>query len=295
MSEPRNHHYVPQFYLRAFATDDGKKKIGTLARSGDFAVWAERSIATLGCERDLYVHMRNGIPVSTETRINTNVEMPISQSETWRKIVSGRSDLLDSSDKPILYSLIRHLEVRTLTFMDTLERLKAQAEHSDNSHRFSDEERFMYALVRDPNLGKMMLNTMSASLDWTKESYHGCGISIIRTRIPIWSSTAPVLPIPVPYDSRIHTFADLAPHQHILPLNRTTIATLVLGDFCDGFANSEVSDDVAKALRRYYIGQFLEFASVRHLITDFDQQFLEDMEWAGKTEKFSGRRAKFRN
>ena len=27
MSEPRNHHYVPQFYLRAFATDDGKKKI----------------------------------------------------------------------------------------------------------------------------------------------------------------------------------------------------------------------------------------------------------------------------
>lgn len=88
MSEPRNHHYVPHFYLRAFATDVAKKKIATLARSGDFVVWGERSISSLGYERDLYVHVRDGVPLLIEEVINKEVETPISCSATWKKISS---------------------------------------------------------------------------------------------------------------------------------------------------------------------------------------------------------------
>ncbi len=48
MNDPRHHHYVPRFYLRNFASDPEKKKIKTLAQNRDYAVWAERSIESLG-------------------------------------------------------------------------------------------------------------------------------------------------------------------------------------------------------------------------------------------------------
>ncbi|MER9937901.1 DUF4238 domain-containing protein [Mesorhizobium sp. M0088] len=78
---PRDHHYVPQFYLRNFATDPEKQKLTTVAKHGHVAVWAKRSIKSLGFERDLYVSMRNGVPVSVENIINERIETPISESD----------------------------------------------------------------------------------------------------------------------------------------------------------------------------------------------------------------------
>ena len=95
---PCNHHYVPQFYLRNFAIDPEKQKLTTVAKHGHVAVWAKRSIKSLGYERDLYVSLRNGVPVSVETIINERIETPISESDTWQKIASGRSDALDETD-----------------------------------------------------------------------------------------------------------------------------------------------------------------------------------------------------
>ena len=40
------------------------------------AVWSVRSIEGLGYERDFYVHMRHGTPVSVETTINHRLETP---------------------------------------------------------------------------------------------------------------------------------------------------------------------------------------------------------------------------
>lgn len=57
MNEPRDHHYVPQFYLRNFAVDPERRKVATVAKNGEMAVWALRSIEGIGFERDLYVHM----------------------------------------------------------------------------------------------------------------------------------------------------------------------------------------------------------------------------------------------
>jgi hypothetical protein len=63
---------------------------------------AKRSIEQLGFERDLYVHLRGSVPVSVENAINKRFETPISKSDTWAKIVSGRTDALNRSDKAIL-------------------------------------------------------------------------------------------------------------------------------------------------------------------------------------------------
>jgi len=141
MSDPRDHHYVPQFYLRNFACDPEKRKIRTLAKNGDYAVWAERSIESLGFERDLYVHVVNGVPISLENMINRSIETPISQSDTWAKIQTGRTDALDRSDKPILYALIRHLEARTPHYFGTAMELAALAAQPDSEIPFTDEAR----------------------------------------------------------------------------------------------------------------------------------------------------------
>ncbi len=108
-SKPRDHHHAPQFYMRNFAVDLERRKIATVAKNGHVAVWSQRSIESIGCERGFYVHSRDGAPVSIETAINRRLETPISASETWRKVSSGQTEALDHTDRPILYALIRHL------------------------------------------------------------------------------------------------------------------------------------------------------------------------------------------
>ncbi|MGY4408478.1 hypothetical protein ACVWW4_000214 [Bradyrhizobium sp. LB7.1] len=88
MDDPRDHHVIPQFFLRNFAIDEARTKVTTLAKEGAVAVWMERSIKSIGYERDFYVHMQGNRPISVETDINRTVETPISRSDTWAKIVS---------------------------------------------------------------------------------------------------------------------------------------------------------------------------------------------------------------
>src|SRR6267154_1644939 len=164
MNAPRDHHYVPQFFLRNFAVDSERKKLTTVAKHGGRAVWAERSIAHLGYERDLYVYFRGGVPVSVETRINEHIEIPISKSDTWAKIASGRADALDRSDKPILYALIRHLEARNPHYFDTAQKLEELATSHNDEIPFTDEEREMYSFLRSkPDQARARFNLMAAS------------------------------------------------------------------------------------------------------------------------------------
>lgn len=52
MNDPRDHHVVPQFFLRNFAADEARTKVTTVAKSGSRAVWKQRSIKGIGVERD---------------------------------------------------------------------------------------------------------------------------------------------------------------------------------------------------------------------------------------------------
>lgn len=281
-NEARDHHYAPQFFLRSFAIDPEKKKITTVAKHGSRAVWAPRSIENTGFERDLYVHMQGGVPVSVESQINEEVETPITKSETWEKIASGRADALDRSDKPILYALIRHLEARTPHYLATTRKLAQLASSSDSGIPFTDEERHMYAFIHaNRNHASEMFDTMSASLDWTAKSYAGAGISIFRSPISLRTTTTPVLAIRAPEDPALRLpLPGMVPYQLVLTLNKTTIATLVLADFDDAFTNNEIDIAAARAFNRYFACQFASFESVKHLITDRDDDLIADMTWA---------------
>lgn len=281
MNDPRNHHYVPQFYLRNFACDPEKRKIRTLAKNGDYAVWAERSIEGLGFERDLYVHSYAGIPVSVESTINRSIETPVSQSDTWAKIQSGRADALDRSDKPILYALIRHLEARTPHYLATQLELARLAGQADSEIPFTDEEREQYAQMRaNPALAKEFFNYMSASTEWTEAAYRGAGITIVRTAKPLRTSTTPVLVTRAPDHPALRLpLPGMVPFVYNLALNSTTLVNLVLADFDDAFLNIEQGKDFRLGMNRQFVGQFGHFPHVRHLITD-GNELTGDMFWA---------------
>lgn len=281
MNIPHDHHYVPQFFLRNFAVDPAKKKITTVGKHGRLAVWAERSIEGLGFERDLYFHMEHGIPISVETTINEGIETPISKSDTWAKIASGRTDALDRSDKAVLYSLIRHLEVRTPHYKAIANELAQLAASEQSSIQFTDEEREMYAFMRSaPNRARAFFNNMSASLEWTGTTYSGAGISVLRSPIPLRSSTTPVLVLPAePHPALYQPLPGMKPFQLVLTLNRATIVTLILGDFDNAFMNNSITQDMAMSFNRQFVGHFSHFENIRHLITD-RHDLTTDMTWA---------------
>jgi hypothetical protein len=280
-NEPRDHHYVPQFFLRNFAVDEAKARITTVGKHGSMAVWGERSIESLGYERDFYVHLRAGIPVSAETDINRRVETPISQSDTWAKIVSGRTDALDQSDRAILYALIRHLEARTPHYQGTMNELTQMARDPLAEIAFADEERTAYAAMHaDPNLAKAMQNQMASSTAWAESSFKGALMMILRSPIALRSSTTPVFSMPAPHHPAMALpLPGMVPYQLVLTLNPTTMACLVLGDFDGAFSNREIDAATAMGFNRHFVGQFAKFDYVRHLITPADNIGV-DMTWA---------------
>lgn len=281
-NEPRDHHYAPQFFLRNFATDDAKLRINTVSKSGQMAVWKERSIESLGYERDLYVHTIEGVPYFVETDINRRVETPISQSDTWKKIVSGQTAALDQSDRPVLYALMRHLEARTPHYRATMAELTEMAGDPGSEIPFTTEERAMYGSMRaDPEFAKSVLNQMAASTSWTERQFKGCALSILRSPIPLRSSTTPAFPLPAPaHPAMSLPLPGMAPYQLALTLNPTTVALLVLGEFDGLFSNNAVDAAFARGLNRSFACQFAKFDHVRHLVANRDETLVEDMIWA---------------
>jgi hypothetical protein len=278
---PRNHHYVPQFYLRNFSNDPEKKKLFTVMKHGGRAVWAQRAIKSVGFERDLYIHSVGGVPVSVESEINSNVETPISKSDTWAKIERGCVEQLDIKDKPILYALIRHLEARTPHYMRTVLELAHLAADPTSKMAFTAEEREAYAEIRrDPDAAKEAFNAMSASLEWTERNYAKAAISVLRSPIPLRTSTKPVNAMGIPGHPALYLpYPSQTPFQLLLALNKTTIVTLVFGDFGDFFVNEVCDIDVALGFNRHVVGQFAYFDTVTHLITD-REGLTADMTWA---------------
>lgn len=279
MADPHDHHVVPQFFLRNFATDDARTKITTLAKEGAVAVWMERSIRSIGYERDFYVHMQGNRPISVESDINRRVETPISQSDTWAKIVAGRSADLDKTDRPILYSLVRHLEVRTPHYLKTVAELAAMAADPSSDMKFAEEERQMYATLRaNPDLAKLVLNAMA--LRSFADDYDRSLIQVTRSPIPLRSSTTSVFSAPAPAHAAMDLpLPGMAPFQRVLAIDPHTLISVVVGDFDGTFLNGEMPIDLAHGFNRSVAGQFAHFPEVRHMICARDR-LVEDMTWA---------------
>lgn len=278
---PRKNHYVPQFYLRNFATDSRKLTVHAVAKHGARAIWGEKEIRGIGYQEDFYVHTVNGSPFSVETHLNRTLETPIAESDTWAKISSGQTAALDSSDRAVLYALIRHLHVRTPHYEVTSDELVNLATSNDGSMGFSDSELEMYAEMKQfPEMRKAFLNTMAALPSWTERDFRGAMITIGHTCLPLRTSTTPVLTLSSPPHPAMRLESPgMTPFQLVLALSPNTFASMVIGDFDRAFSHVETTEDVARGLNRFHVLQFAKFDAVRHLITG-REGLIEDMEWA---------------
>ena len=278
---PRDHHYVPQFYLRQFASDPERRKIRTVMQDGDRAIFAERSIRNLGYERDLYVHLKGDAPVNIEVAIGKYAENPLSQSDTWRKISSGLGYQLDESDRAVLYALIRHLESRNIHAREITRELIEMAANPASEISFTEEEREMYAYLRQhPETYRQLMNVRALRMQWTERDFRSSSLNILRSPIPLRTASVPVLTLSAaPHPALRLPLPGQTPFMYALTLNRTTLATLVLGDFGDAFSNIAMPLDAAQVFNRHYVGYFGRFKHTRHLVAD-DDQLVADMDWA---------------
>lgn len=279
VNSPRDHHVVPQFYLRNFAVDEERKRVTTLAKSESLAIWKERPIKSIGHERDFYVHTAGGRPVSVETAINRSVETPISRSDTWAKITAGHSDQLDASDRPILYSLVRHLEARTPHYHRLGQELAAMAA-APSAIPFTHEEREMYAALRaSPALAKAIFNLMAQPS--FANQYDRSLIQVVHSPIPLRTSTTPVIAMPAPaHPAMGRPLPGLFPFQRVLVVDPHTLVSVVVGDFGGTFAHSKLAVDEARGFNRSVCHQLTQFDMVRHMLCGCEG-LRGDMNWAG--------------
>jgi hypothetical protein len=278
---PSHNHYAPQFYLRLFASDEKLTKIPTVTKHETRAVWAHSSIEYVGAEEDLYTVAIEGVPASVESKINRQIESPISRSDTWTKIAADEARLLTEEDKPVIYAMMRHLELRTPHARRTMEELIEMC--AERPQDFSADERQMYAeLRRSPELRGLLFAHQASSTEWTWEQYGRAHIAICRTRIPLKTSSVPVHVIKAPeHPGHYLPLPGQVPYSSTMTLNRHAFVTLTLGDFGGKmFANEEVPDDVGHGYNRHRVAQFAHFEANRHLIAD-RIGLAEDMTWAG--------------
>ena len=280
MAEPRDHHYAPQFYLRNFAVDPDGLKVCTVGKSGQTAVWTQRSIEGVGYERDFYVHLEDGAPVSVETLINARVETPISTSPTWRKVRED-PDALDRSDRAILYALVHHLKMRTPHALATGRELEAMAASPDSPIPFDDRERRLYAAIATaPGGHKAHLNRMAATPAWDPHVAASCRIAVIHSQTPLRTSTTPVMAMRVPDDPRLHLPAPgMTPYMDVLPLTPHLMVTVTPGDFDGAFAIDRMDHPTARGFNRHRVAQFDKSEETRHLVTG-QSDLIDDMLWA---------------
>jgi hypothetical protein len=203
---------------------------------------------------------------------------------------------LDRSDKHVLYALVRHFEARTPHYLATQLELARLAAQPDSNIPFTDDERTYYAELRtNACLIKEVFNFMSGSTNWSEAAYRGAGVTVVRTKRSLRTSTIPVLPTRFPEHPALRLpLPGMVPFTYNLALNPTTMVNLVLADFDDAFLNVEQGEDFRLGMNRHFAGQFGHFPHVRHMITDASDELVGDMAWAHyRLEKSDGRRMVF--
>jgi Protein of unknown function (DUF4238) len=268
--------------MRQFAFGDDKTKIKCLSRHYPHASVGVKSISRIGYEEDLYTFSVAGSRASIEDDLNKNIETPIANSDTWRKIVAGEPDRLDKSDKLTLYLLMRHLQFRNVENLQFIEQEAAHVRKFGFRDDYSEDEREMYAALSRTAAGplsyflSMAANTQQFALQWDRAS-----ITVIRSRIPLRSSTNPTLVIPRKL-GHIKLFDELEAGAfcYWLPLSRHFGTMLTMSHRFNDFVHQELPDDAARVFNRLYLGQLLELKSTRHCFAD-DPEIEGDFHWAG--------------
>ena len=278
-NEPRDHHVLPRFFLKNFAINEARTRVRPSLRKAEWpSGWRGRSRGWV-TSATLRAHP-TGPPGFCRDPHQPHDRDTYLAKRHMGKIASGRSDVLDKSDRPVLYALVRHLEARTPLYLATGDELSEMAADPDSDIPFTDEERRMYKLRRaNPNFAKLMFNSL-ATRRFDERDFDSALILVWRSPFRLRTSTTPVITVPAPWHAAMDLpLPGMVPFQRVLTVNPYTVVTVVVGDFSGQFSNQMMDEEMAAATNRWFADNFARFPIVRHLVTGRDR-LIEDMTWA---------------
>lgn len=291
MSKANKYHYVPQFYLRQFSCSDDANKVSAFSLNKPFIIKGQKAIEGIAYEDKLYSISNEDLELCIEDEINRRIETPITQSETWNKIRNNQPEFIGESDKLTLYLFIRHIESRNVELLQFIRRENKRIKDPKYLAEYSESERKMHSYIDSTKSGsERYFLEMTYDIRRFLRDYKRATITIIESRIPIRTSTNPVVVLP---DHMTYREGPYNATARWLPLSKRFGAILYMSDArCDFYESGMVEDDVIRALNRLYIVQLLKAETVRHMIAN-DEHISDDFAWAG-IENVPGNPRKFK-
>lgn len=282
VNEDRKHHYVPRFYLRQFACGDGRTEVMALTQQHHFVVGAPKAISRMGYEDDLHTIETQFGRASIEARIGREIEDPISKSPTWARVLAGEHRALGEGDIAILYLLCRHLERRNIAIRQFVESEQLRVQDPAFAVDYTEEERAMHDVIAAmPDGGHTFFLAGALQTAPILQELDEVGITILRSALPLRSSTNPALPVPLPDAERDRRCASGQPARRWwLPLAPDCGALVSIGGQQRGLLHADVGSDFVRLMNRTYLTQLLTMPAVRYCLAD-DPHIDDDLVWAG--------------
>lgn len=291
---PRKHHYVPQFYLKQFSSDETRTKVPTLSNNQLHVIKGHSAIKKIAYEDYLYAIKDKELNICIENELNYAIEAPITQSETWKRIRCADPDLLTKTDMLLIYIFARHLNARNIESLEFIRKEAHSVQSPDFAPNYTPEEIEMHRKIRkSPTEAQELFLYMSRDINRFMKDFATTRVSILSSDIHFRTSTNPVVYVPIGCfegNAKLFGLTNLW-----IPLCQSFGALIMLRHKKPGFESNVKIDDVfAKYLNRIYISQLLEVKSLRYCIAS-DQYIEDDLNWANyftsgsNNKKFSKR------
>ena len=198
-----NHqHYVPEFYLKRFASDAERLKILTMTRRHVHLIEEERSIEYTCAKTRIYRDREEEI---------TRLENVVQRSATWTLAVAGRRGPLSTNDARDLFRTVNHFSVRTPLSRGFLRRLAEQS--VDLTHLGSD-------------LDDAFENMSTAYEAWDR-MFHLASVRILHTDTDLLTSAFPTSSFEDGLDVDDVTF----PYHVTMAIDRRVLAHVMVRGF----------------------------------------------------------------
>jgi hypothetical protein len=268
-----NHqHYVPEFYLKRFASDAARLKIITMTRRHTRLIEEERSIEYTCAKTRIYRDREEDI---------TRLENLVQRSATWTLAVAGRKGPLSTDDARDLFRMVNHFSIRTPVTRGFLRRL---AEQGVDFSLFG------------ANLDEAFENMATAYEAWDK-MFHLASVRILHTDTDLLTSAFPTSS----FDEGLDVDGVTFPYHVSMAIDRRVLVHVMVKGFDpkervkQQFWIAPAEDQIVLRHNLAQIGRFIESEDVEYLVhtgassTDLIDRCLSALGWSS-TAGHHGRR-----
>jgi Protein of unknown function (DUF4238) len=260
-------HYVPEFYLKRFASDAARLKIMTMTRRHTHLIEEERSIKYTCAKTRIY---------RDREEVITRLENVVQRSATWNGAIASRKGPLSTNDAKDIFRTVNHFSIRTPLSRGFLRRL---AQQGVDFSRFGSD------------LNNAFENMSTAYEAWDT-MFHLTSVRILHTDTDLLTSAFPTSSFEDGLD-----VDDITYRYHVsMAIDRRVLAHVMV----KGFDSSErvkqqfwiapAEDQIVLRHNLAQIGRFAGSEDVEYLVhtgisssTDLIHRCLSALGWYSKT------------